>query len=84
MMMPVLPVWFERIQATPLSFFCDGLAAVTLFFVLSGFVLNLKYVSLQQLPPRWAGAFLINRVFRIYPAFYVAIFMRRALRFFRL
>jgi peptidoglycan/LPS O-acetylase OafA/YrhL len=82
MMMPVTPVWLEKIQYTPLNFFCDGWGAVILFFVLSGLVLNLKYVALETLPPRWVPAFLINRVFRIYPAFFVAILLSLFFRFF--
>jgi peptidoglycan/LPS O-acetylase OafA/YrhL len=79
--MPVTPLWLERIQYTPLNFFCDGIGAVILFFVLSGLVLNLKYVSLPTLPPRWVAAFIVNRIFRIYPAFFVAIFLSLLLRF---
>ena len=57
------------IQNTPLHFFYDGNAAVLLFFVLSGFVLNLRYADGRSHPSGWVGSFIIRRVFRIYPAF---------------
>jgi peptidoglycan/LPS O-acetylase OafA/YrhL len=44
--------------------------------------LNLKYASPQIFPPRWASAFIINRIFRIYPAFLIAICLSLLLRFF--
>jgi peptidoglycan/LPS O-acetylase OafA/YrhL len=57
----------------------DGAPAVTLFFVLSGFVLTLPYTgptakSIDALP------FLIRRVFRLYPAYWAAIAIALALR----
>jgi peptidoglycan/LPS O-acetylase OafA/YrhL len=62
---------------TPLHIFWDGFAAVSLFYVLSGLVLSIKYfrdtkrpdLSQYQLLP-----FLTNRVFRIWPP-YLAIFL---------
>jgi len=74
-MMPQMPKLLQHIQFTPLRFFYDGEAAVLLFFVLSGFVLNLKYVSSQKNPPHWVSAFIIRRIFRIYPAFLVAVIL---------
>jgi peptidoglycan/LPS O-acetylase OafA/YrhL len=82
MMLPAYPGWFEQIHYTPLFFFCDGRAVVTLFFVLSGLVLNLKYVRAQTLPRHWVSGFIINRIFRIYPAFLLAILLSLFLRFF--
>jgi peptidoglycan/LPS O-acetylase OafA/YrhL len=81
-MMPVMPAWLEKIQFTPLHFFYDGTAAVVLFFVLSGLVLNLKYASLEIFPAHWVSAFIINRIFRIYPAFLAAIGLSLFLRYF--
>ena len=81
MMLPANPGWLEKIHYTPLFFFCDGHGAVTLFFVLSGLVLNLKYASAQAFPPHWVSAFIINRIFRIYPAFLIAIAISLLLRF---
>ena len=81
MMLKSYPGWFEKIHYTPLFFFCDGHAAVTLFFVLSGLVLNLKYASARSFQPHWVSAFIINRIFRIYPAFLVAIILSVLLRY---
>jgi peptidoglycan/LPS O-acetylase OafA/YrhL len=72
-MMPKTPGVLQWIKVTPLRAFCDGPSAVMLFFVLSGFVLNLKYVSLRTNPPHWVASFIIRRVFRIYPAFIIAM-----------
>jgi len=49
----------------------NGVDAVSFFFVLSGFVLSYKYIVLgHALDIR---KFLINRVFRLWPAFFVTI-----------
>jgi peptidoglycan/LPS O-acetylase OafA/YrhL len=68
-MMSQTPKLVLTTQYTPLRFFYDGNAAVLLFFVLSGFVLNLRYAEAKSYAPGWAGSFIIRRVFRIYPAF---------------
>lgn len=57
---------------TPLRLLLDGKAAVDLFFVLSGFVLALPYMT--SYPQRWS-AFIIRRVFRIYPAHLAALIL---------
>jgi peptidoglycan/LPS O-acetylase OafA/YrhL len=72
-MKPETPTVIAAIQRTPLGFFCDGTAAVLLFFTLSGFVLNFGYTDGRPLQPGWAGSFLIRRIFRIYPAFFAAM-----------
>jgi peptidoglycan/LPS O-acetylase OafA/YrhL len=81
-MMPTTPVMLERIGHTPLHFIYDGTSAVLLFFVLSGFVLNLRYAQASEYPPHWVSTFLIRRFFRIYPAFFVAIGLGLLLRHF--
>lgn len=58
----------------------DGSAAVVLFFVLSGFVLTLPYAApssrkIDVLP------FIIRRVTRLYPAYWIAILLALLLRF---
>lgn len=54
----------------PWLFFCAGHEAVILFFVLSGFVLShqLRNFKLPQYPQ-----FILRRILRIYPAYYVAL-----------
>ncbi len=54
----------------------DGEAAVTIFFVLSGFVLSLSLSSSAQGQTRGAVArdFIVKRILRIYPALIVCIF----------
>lgn len=59
--------WFTT---TPLRIFLNGDAAVIVFFVLSGYVLSLPYLSGQ--PPRY-GHFCVRRFCRIYLPFAVAI-----------
>lgn len=71
--MPVLPGFVPLIEKTPLHVCYDGLTAVLLFFVLSGFVLNLKFASAVSYERNWVGQFLVRRVFRIYPAFIAAV-----------
>lgn len=54
----------------PWLFFCAGHEAVILFFVLSGFVLSNQ---LRNFTANDYGQFVLKRIFRIYPAYYVAI-----------
>ncbi len=51
------------LKETPLAIFSSGNAAVTLFFVLSGFVLALPFFADGGMPYR---QFLLKRVFRLY------------------
>ena len=84
-MMSQTPALLQAIQNTPLRFFYDGNAAVLLFFVLSGFVLNLRYAEAESYRSGWVGSFIIRRVFRIYPAFLASMGLALLLRtcFFR-
>jgi peptidoglycan/LPS O-acetylase OafA/YrhL len=54
-----------------------GAAGVTLFFVLSGFLLFLPYVRAILFEKRWpdAGLFYLRRALRIMPAYYFALFI---------
>ena len=54
----------------PWLFFCAGHEAVILFFVLSGFVLShqLRNFKFKQYPQ-----FILRRILRIYPAYYIAL-----------
>jgi peptidoglycan/LPS O-acetylase OafA/YrhL len=52
----------------------NGRSAVTLFFVLSGFVMGVNMDTSRQLDVRTYVAFLIRRFFRLMPAIWVAIF----------
>jgi len=61
---PLLPY----IQNTPLYIFIDGFAAVSLFFVLSGFVLSINYLTEDSIKERKTPnylSFCIMRFFRI-------------------
>ncbi|WP_406697497.1 acyltransferase [Singulisphaera sp. Ch08] len=58
------------LKATPLLILWDGAAAVTLFFVLSGFVLSLPFYNGRQAP---YPAYLAKRVCRIHLPYLVAI-----------
>jgi peptidoglycan/LPS O-acetylase OafA/YrhL len=60
----------DWLRSTPLWTPFDGAPAVTLFFVLSGFVLTLPYAAGKPLK---FGPFYIRRLFRLYPAYWFAI-----------
>jgi peptidoglycan/LPS O-acetylase OafA/YrhL len=72
-MMPATPSLMHYIDATPVHLLYDGLSAVLLFFVLSGFVLNLKFTSGVNYRRHWVINFLVRRIFRIYPAFLAVV-----------
>ena len=63
--------WLNAVKVSPLGILFNGNAAVMFFFVLSGFVLSLPYVNGNR--PMILTAFYIKRIFRIYPAFIIAI-----------
>lgn len=70
---------FDYLSQSPFHVFWHGEAAVTLFFMLSGFVLTLPYIKNRDdlnLP-----TFYIKRIFRIYPAFIFAILFCLFLKF---
>ena len=55
----------------------SGASGVTLFFVLSGFLLFLPYAQALLFERNWPSAwrFYLRRFFRIVPAYYVALFL---------
>jgi len=57
----------------------SGAAAVDLFFVLSGFVLTLPYVGGRPKGMSYAD-FIVRRVTRLYPAFWIAVAVAVAMR----
>ena len=53
---------------------------VPIFFVLSGFLITLRYYGTEQWNRRWWGSYLRNRVARIYPMYFLlttALFLLR-------
>ena len=64
-------------QRTPLRLFCAGHEPVILFFVLSGFVLSLPYLSKRSVPYH---NYVLKRVFRIYAAYFVMLVFAVPLR----
>ncbi|MBD1392328.1 acyltransferase family protein [Mucilaginibacter glaciei] len=66
------------IIASPLGILLNGHAAVMFFFVLSGFVLSLPFVEGHR--PLQLTEFYVKRIFRIYPAFVVAILLALVLK----
>ena len=81
-MLAVKPAWLAFIMVTPIGALFNGRSAVWLFFVLSGFVLNLKYVETGKYPRFWKTDFLVRRVFRLYPAFLVILLLAFVLKAF--
>ena len=65
------------INYTPLHLFWDGGAAVSFFFILSGFVLSLPYYQNKSL---YLLGFWFKRICRIYPAFIAAILIAVTLK----
>jgi peptidoglycan/LPS O-acetylase OafA/YrhL len=80
--------WKQAWTYSPLHIVWDGFAAVSLFYVLSGLVLSLKYFRDTKRPDLAnfkLSHYLIGRVFRIWPP-YLAVFLasyvvRRAIGF---
>ncbi|MCB0696651.1 MAG: acyltransferase, partial [Chitinophagaceae bacterium] len=61
----------DKLYMKVASIVFNGADAVSFFFVLSGFVLSYKYVVLKhKLDVR---KFYINRFFRLWPAFFIAV-----------
>jgi peptidoglycan/LPS O-acetylase OafA/YrhL len=64
------------LSETMLHLWWDGQAAVTLFFVLSGLVLSLRYFQHAHPPTLSVAAlarYVISRIFRIWPPYLVAL-----------
>jgi peptidoglycan/LPS O-acetylase OafA/YrhL len=66
-----LDLEFRLINYSPLHFFYDGFAAVTFFFVLSGYVLTLSLKNKVEIE---LGSFYLKRIFRIMPAYIFVLF----------
>lgn len=50
----------------------QGHVGVSVFFVLSGFLIAFNYADSMQLNGTWYGAYLRNRIARIYPVYFLA------------
>lgn len=66
------------LQNSPLRTLWDGAAAVDFFFVLSGFVLTLPLVARKMVGFSYV-AYAIRRLFRLYPAYWLALGLSIAL-----
>ncbi len=79
-----LPPCLYPVIGTPLRSLWHGAAAVQFFFVLSGFVLALQFLksaaATSGMPS--ISAFAVQRFFRIYPAFWVALLAGVAAKWF--
>ena len=69
---------FNILRPSPLGILFNGSAAVILFFVLSGFVLSLPFIDNGK--SLKLTAFYTKRIFRIYPAYIVAIILAIVLK----
>ncbi len=69
---------FAVLRSSSWAMLWDGAAAVDLFFVLSGFVLAYPYLEAGTTPAY--VNYVVRRVFRIFPAFLVAVLLSVALR----
>lgn len=80
MMLPPSDPALHFLTRTILRPFWDGPSAVLLFFVLSGYVLTLPYSG--QSPKKVDTIpFIIRRITRLYPAYWVALSLALALRY---
>lgn len=66
--------YFRPIMRTPLHLFFDAYAAVTIFFVLSGYVLSVRYLSMQRIGEFNLWGFYVKRYCRIVLPF-LAVFL---------
>ncbi|WP_059049288.1 acyltransferase family protein [Paenibacillus senegalimassiliensis] len=69
----VFPKYVERLESdynSLLTFFFEGHTGVSLFFVISGFLLSIKWVVGREVSTK---QFYINRALRIIPLYYVAL-----------
>jgi peptidoglycan/LPS O-acetylase OafA/YrhL len=66
-----VPLWGEGASLALQSIF-NGPAAVSVFFVISGIVLSLRYFQHPDKPIHYRE-FIIKRLFRLYPAYWVAL-----------
>ncbi len=64
-------VFGQNMTAKVLDILFNGVGAVSFFFVLSGFVLSYKYIVLNKALD--LGSFYVNRLFRLWPAFFVTV-----------
>jgi peptidoglycan/LPS O-acetylase OafA/YrhL len=62
-----------NVKASPLGVLLNGNSAVMFFFVLSGFVLSLPFIDGRR--PLSIAEFYLKRIFRIYPAYLLAILL---------
>lgn len=56
---------------TGTSLFHEGHVGVSIFFVLSGFLISVRYLDQIRLTRHWLGAYFRNRFFRIYPLYFL-------------
>ena len=68
---PVGEGWRAALLASPLGFLINGLGALHVFFVLSGFVLALSFTRDQR--PGRVWRFYVRRFFRIHPTYMAGV-----------
>jgi peptidoglycan/LPS O-acetylase OafA/YrhL len=59
------PSYLHKLSGTPLQLFVDGYGAVSMFFVLSGYVLSFRYLSLERMQAFELWGFYLKRYCRI-------------------
>lgn len=76
-MTSALRLWDEHANPFVSALINAGFSGVTLFFVLSGFLLFLPYAQSLLSQKRWPSAkiFYIRRIFRIFPLYYFSLFV---------
>jgi len=67
---PLRGTWLE-ISRFFVRFNDQGYVGVAIFFVLSGFLITMRYADTAQLNGQWLRAYFQNRFARIYPVFFL-------------
>ena len=63
------------VHSIPMSYISSGATGVTLFFVLSAFLLSMPYIRAGSVKRSTLGRFYLSRTLRIIPLYYLAIFV---------
>lgn len=66
-----LPDKLPPLAKWPLLFMDQGQVGVAIFFVLSGFLITIRYANSIQLTGPWFRSYLQNRFARIYPIYFI-------------
>jgi len=70
-----IPFQLNRVYWFVYMLFQEFHTGVSIFFVLSGFLVALRYLEEAKLNKRWLGNYFINRFARIWPLYWFVLFL---------